>query len=54
MVDVIVYPSATDKNRNRGFAFIEYESHKAAAMARRKLIPGDAPEYTLLLHTHTL
>ncbi|KAK0144032.1 putative RNA-binding protein 46 [Merluccius polli] len=39
VVDVIVYPSATDKNRNRGFAFVEYESHKAAAMARRKLIP---------------
>ncbi|XP_046873415.1 probable RNA-binding protein 46 [Hypomesus transpacificus] len=40
VVDVIVYPSATDKTKNRGFAFIEYESHKAAAMARRKLIPG--------------
>ena len=40
VVDVIVYPSATDKNKNRGFAFVEYESHRAAAMARRKLIPG--------------
>ncbi|XP_075307957.1 putative RNA-binding protein 46 [Odontesthes bonariensis] len=40
VVDVIVYPSSTDKNRNRGFAFVEYESHKAAAMARRKLLPG--------------
>uniref|UniRef100_UPI0037E916D7 probable RNA-binding protein 46 n=1 Tax=Semicossyphus pulcher TaxID=241346 RepID=UPI0037E916D7 len=40
VVDVIVYPSSTDKNKNRGFAFVEYESHKAAAMARRKLIPG--------------
>lgn len=40
VVDVIVYPSSTDKTRNRGFAFVEYESHKAAAMARRKLIPG--------------
>ncbi|KAG9347141.1 hypothetical protein JZ751_006068, partial [Albula glossodonta] len=40
VVDVIVYPSATDKSKNRGFAFVEYESHKAAAMARRKLIPG--------------
>lgn len=39
-MDVIVYPSSTDKTRNRGFAFVEYESHKAAAMARRKLIPG--------------
>lgn len=42
VVDVIVYPSSTDKTRNRGFAFVEYESHKGAAMARRKLIPGTA------------
>uniref|UniRef100_A0A3Q3J626 Probable RNA-binding protein 46 n=1 Tax=Monopterus albus TaxID=43700 RepID=A0A3Q3J626_MONAL len=40
VMDVIVYPSSIDKSRNRGFAFVEYESHKAAAMARRKLIPG--------------
>jgi len=38
--EVIVYPSASDKTKNRGFAFVEYESHRAAAMARRKLIPG--------------
>lgn len=40
VVGVIVYPSSADKTKNRGFAFVEYESHKAAAMARRKLIPG--------------
>ena len=40
VVDVIVYPSAVDKTKNRGFAFVEYETHRAAAMARRKLIPG--------------
>ncbi|XP_027696470.1 APOBEC1 complementation factor isoform X2 [Vombatus ursinus] len=40
VVDVIVYPSAADKNKNRGFAFVEYESHRAAAMGRRKLLPG--------------
>ncbi|KAF3853034.1 hypothetical protein F7725_013722 [Dissostichus mawsoni] len=40
VVDVIVYPSAADKSKNRGFAFVEYESHRAAAMARRKLLPG--------------
>ncbi|XP_077595373.1 APOBEC1 complementation factor isoform X2 [Stigmatopora nigra] len=39
-VEVIVYPSAADKNKNRGFAFVEYDSHRAAAMARRKLLPG--------------
>ncbi|KPP68491.1 putative RNA-binding protein 46 [Scleropages formosus] len=48
VVDVIVYPSATDKTKNRGFAFVEYASHKAAAMARRKLIPGT---YQLWGHT---
>ena len=40
VVDVIVYPSALDKSKNRGFAFVEYDNHKAAAMARRKLLPG--------------
>ena len=40
VVDAIVYPSITDKSKNRGFAFIEFESHRAAAIARRKLIPG--------------
>ncbi|XP_067285234.1 APOBEC1 complementation factor isoform X6 [Pseudorasbora parva] len=40
VMEVIVYPSAADKNKNRGFAFVEYESHRAAAMARRKLLPG--------------
>ena len=40
VVDVIVYPSAHDKSKNRGFAFVEYESHRSAAMARRKLLPG--------------
>lgn len=42
VLDVIVYPSAADKSKNRGFAFVEYESHRAAAMARRKLLPGEA------------
>ncbi|KAF3852096.1 hypothetical protein F7725_005451 [Dissostichus mawsoni] len=39
VLDVIVYASAADKMKNRGFAFVEYESHRAAAMARRKLMP---------------
>lgn len=43
VVDVIVYPSAADKTKNRGFAFVEYESHRAAAMARRRLLPGKHP-----------
>ena len=68
VTDVIVYPSASDKTKNRGkeawhlaakyhhactcrhscvcfffllgFAFVEYDSHRAAAMARRKLMNG--------------
>lgn len=40
VVDVIVCPDATDRTKNRGFAFVEYESHRAAAMARRRLLPG--------------
>lgn len=38
--DVIVYFSADQKGKNRGFAFLEYESHQAAALARRKLSTG--------------
>lgn len=40
VIDAIVYPSITDKSKNRGFAFVEFESHRSAAMARRKLLPG--------------
>lgn len=40
VVDAIVYPSVADKTKNRGFTFVEYDSHRAAAMARRKLLPG--------------
>lgn len=38
VVNVIVYPSAADKMKNRGFAFVEYQDHHTAAMARRKLM----------------
>ncbi|XP_076818698.1 APOBEC1 complementation factor-like isoform X3 [Clavelina lepadiformis] len=38
VVDAIVYPSAADKTKNRGFAFVEYQDHHTAAMARRKLM----------------
>lgn len=48
VLDVIVYASAADKMKNRGFAFVEYESHRAAAMARRKLMPG-----RIQVQTHT-
>ncbi|CAF0904721.1 unnamed protein product [Brachionus calyciflorus] len=40
VVNVIVYPCAHDKTKNRGFAFVQYSSHRAAAIARRKLIPN--------------
>ncbi|XP_013134281.1 PREDICTED: probable RNA-binding protein 46 [Papilio polytes] len=40
LVDVILYKNCFDKRLNRGFAFAEFESHRAAAMARRSLIPG--------------
>lgn len=38
--NVILYPSAQDKSKTRGYAFVEYESHRSAALARRKLVPG--------------
>jgi len=46
--NVIVYPSANDKSKNRGFAFVEYDSHRSAAMARRKLL---RQPFTLWGHT---
>lgn len=41
LVDVIIYaPSDNDGNKNRGFAFLEFVSHKAASVARKKLLSG--------------
>lgn len=40
VVKVILYPNADDRTKNRGFAFVEYKSHQAATVARRKLLPG--------------
>ncbi|KAJ8270815.1 hypothetical protein GJAV_G00119590 [Gymnothorax javanicus] len=38
--DVILYHQPDDKKKNRGFCFLEYEDHKTAAMARRRLMSG--------------
>ena len=38
-MDVIIYHSE-DKKKNRGFAFLEYDSHKSASLARRKMMSG--------------
>ncbi|XP_061767872.1 probable RNA-binding protein 46 isoform X2 [Nerophis ophidion] len=46
VLDVIVYPA--DNSKNGGFAFVEYETHKAAAVARKKFISGAQ----LWGHTH--
>ncbi|ELU17586.1 hypothetical protein CAPTEDRAFT_178834 [Capitella teleta] len=41
LTDVIVYNVADDaKKKNRGFAFLEYDSHKSASVAKRKLGNG--------------
>jgi Q family heterogeneous nuclear ribonucleoprotein R len=40
IVDVILYSSVTDKTKSRGFAFVEFQNHRSAAMARRKLVSG--------------
>ena len=34
-MDVIIYSSPSTEDRNRGFCFLEYESHKAASQAKR-------------------
>ncbi|XP_036432853.1 heterogeneous nuclear ribonucleoprotein R [Colossoma macropomum] len=38
--EVILYTQADDKKKNRGFCFLEYEDHKSAAQARRRLMSG--------------
>ena len=41
MTDVIVYANTEDpKLPNRGFAFLEFNSHKDASVARKKLMSG--------------
>jgi len=37
---VSIYYSYTDKTKTRGYAFVEYLTHRHAALARRKLVPG--------------
>ena len=38
--EVIVYTSPDDRKKNRGFCFLEYDSHKSASLAKRKLSTG--------------
>merc|ERR1712126_478650 len=38
--DVIIYSSPDDKKKNRGFCFLEYDSHKSASLAKRRLSSG--------------
>lgn len=38
--NIIMYPSYDDITYNRGYAFLEFENHRAAAIARRRIPPG--------------
>uniref|UniRef100_A0A6Q2YXW5 Heteroous nuclear ribonucleoprotein R n=1 Tax=Esox lucius TaxID=8010 RepID=A0A6Q2YXW5_ESOLU len=40
LMEVILYHQPDDKKKNRGFCFLEYEDHKTAAQARRRLMSG--------------
>jgi len=41
LTDVIIYSSPDDpKKKNRGFAFLEYDNHKSASAAKRRLGSG--------------
>lgn len=42
LTEVIIYSSPDDRRKNRGFCFLEYDSHKAASVAKRRL---GAPNY---------
>ncbi|KAH9395875.1 hypothetical protein TYRP_020288 [Tyrophagus putrescentiae] len=38
LTEVIVYSDPLDRTRNRGFCFLEFDSHKLASQAKRKLL----------------
>ncbi len=38
--EAIIYSSPDDTRQNRGFCFLEYESHKAASHAKQRLETG--------------
>ena len=41
LTDVIIYSSPDDpKKKNRGFAFLEYDTHKSASIAKRRIGNG--------------
>ena len=40
LVEVIIYSSPDDRRKNRGFCFLEYDSHKSASLAKRRLSTG--------------
>ncbi|XP_076372719.1 heterogeneous nuclear ribonucleoprotein R-like isoform X2 [Tachypleus tridentatus] len=40
LTEVIIYSSPDDKKKNRGFCFLEYDSHKAASLAKRRFSTG--------------
>lgn len=40
LAEVIIYSSPDDKKKNRGFCFLEYDSHKSASLAKRRLGTG--------------
>ena len=38
VIDATVYPSVLDKSKNKGYAFVNYDSHRSAATARQVLM----------------
>lgn len=41
VIDVIMYCNYNNPEWNRGFAFVEFENHRLAAMARRQFTPSN-------------
>ena len=38
--EVIIYSSPDDRRNNRGFCFLDYDSHQSASIAKRRLSTG--------------
>ncbi|KAK3522320.1 hypothetical protein QTP86_003006, partial [Hemibagrus guttatus] len=53
VVAVIVYPNVIDRSKNRRYAYVDYETHRAAAQALWKLVRGLCYDVCTLFKIYT-
>ncbi|XP_056631486.1 probable RNA-binding protein 46 [Diorhabda sublineata] len=50
VVDILMFQDYNNTNLNRGYAFIEFDNHRSAAMARRQLTPNNLRAWNRTLY----